>query len=98
MEHLNYNNFFDEYSEIKGIPSDGKYTLPAWPPRLGNMSNFMSGEVESNPMCQNIDKTHDPLSTTSVSQRTASDDIYTMLRLTMRQCIVSQSSLRSSQM
>ena len=42
MEQSNYNNtFVDEYSEIKVLPADGKYN-PCMP-RLGNLSNFMSG-------------------------------------------------------
>ena len=42
MEHSNYNHtFVDEYNEIKVLPADGKYN-PCMP-RLGNMSNFMSG-------------------------------------------------------
>ena len=78
-EHSNYNNtFVDEYSEIKVIPADGKYNPPVWSPRLVNMSNPMSGKMEPNPMYQSIDKSHDPPGTTSVSQGTASDDIYTM--------------------
>ena len=85
-DHSNQNNaFVDEYSEIKGVPADGKYTPPAWPPRLGNMSNFMSGEMESNPMYQSIDKSHDLPSTTSVPQGTDSDDIYTMPDITSSQ-------------
>ena len=81
MEHSNYNNtFVDEYSEIKVIPA-------ALPPRLTNMSNFMSGKMESNPMYQNINKSHDPSSTTSVPQGTASDDIYTMPNITSLQTV-----------
>ena len=81
MEHLNYNNtFVDEYSEIKVIPA-------ALPPRLTNMSNFMSGKMESNPMYQNINKSHDPPSITSVPQGTTSDDIYTMPDITSSQTV-----------
>ena len=83
-DHSNQSNtFVGEYSEIKMIPAggkltEGKYTPPGWPPRPGDMSNPMSGEMESKPMYQNIDKSHDPPSTTSVPQGTTSDDIYTM--------------------
>ena len=81
MEHSNYNNtFVDEYSEIKVIPA-------ALPPRLTNMSNFMSGKMESNPMYQNINKSHDPSSTTRVPQGTASDDIYIMPDITSSQTV-----------
>ena len=83
----NNNTFVDEYNEIKALPADGKYTPPAWPPRLGNMSNFMSGEVESNSTYQNINKSHDTPSTTSVPQGTASDDIYTILDITSSQTV-----------
>ena len=39
MEYSNYNKAFtDEYSEIKGVPGDGKYTPPVWPTRPGSMS------------------------------------------------------------
>ena len=87
-EHSNYNKtFVDEYSETKVIPADGKYTPPARPPRLVNMSNPMSGEMESNPMYQSIDKSYDPPSTTSVPQGTASDDIYTMPDITSSQTV-----------
>ena len=86
-EHSNYNTFVDEYSEIKVIPADGKYNPPAWSPRLVNMSNPMSGEMESIPMYQNIDKSHDPPSTTSVPQGTASADIYTMPDITSSQTV-----------
>ena len=85
MEYSNYNNTFVD--EIKVLPADGKYTPLAWPPRLGNMSNFMSGEVESNSTYQNINKSHDPPSTTSVPQGTASDDIYTMPDITSSQTV-----------
>ena len=81
MEHSNYNNtFVDEYNEIKVIPA-------ALPPRLTNMSNFMSGKMESTPMYQSIDKSHDPPSTTSVPQGTTSDDIYTMPNITSSQTV-----------
>ena len=87
-DHSNQNNtFVDENNEIKGIPADGKYTPPAWPPRLTNISNPMSGEMESNPMYQSIDKSHDPPSTTNVPQGTASDDIYTMPDITSSQTV-----------
>ena len=87
-DHSNRNNtFVDEYNEIKGIPADGKYTPPAWPPRLTNMSNPMSGEMESNPMYQSIDKCHDTPSTTNVPQGIASDDIYTMPDITSSQTV-----------
>ena len=87
-EYLNQNsNFTGEYSEIKLVPADGEYTPPARPPRLVQMSNPMSGEMESNPMYQNIEKSHDPPSTTSVPQETASDDIYTMPDITSSQTV-----------
>ena len=79
----NNNTFVDEYNEIKVLPADDKYTPPAWPPRLGNMSNFMSGEVESNSTYQNINKSHDPSSTTNVPQH----DIYTILDITSSQTV-----------
>ena len=88
MEQSNYNNtFVDEYSEIKVLPANGKYTPPTWPPRLGNLSNFMSGEVESNSTYQNINKSHDPPSTTNVPHGTGSDDIYTMPDITRSQTV-----------
>ena len=87
-DHSNQNNtFVDEYSEIRVIPADGKYRPPAWPSRITNRSNFMSGEMESNPMYQSIDKGHDLPSTTSVPQGTASDDTYTMPDITSSQTV-----------
>ena len=84
-EHSNYNKAFtDENSETKVIPADGKYTPHARPPRRVNMS---SGEMESNPMYQNIDKSHDPPSTTNVPQGTTSDDLYTMPDITSSQTV-----------
>ena len=81
------STFAGEYSEIKVVPGDGEYTPPARPPRLVQMSNPMSGEMEPNPMYQNIEKSHDPPSTTSVPQGTASDDIYTMPDITSSQTV-----------
>ena len=92
-DHSNQSNsFVGEYSETELIaaydkPAEGKYTPPARPPRLVNMSNPMSGEMESKPMYQNIDKSHDPLSTTSVPQGTTSDDLYTMPDITSSQTV-----------
>ena len=85
------NTFVGEYSEIEAIPAlgqpaDRKYTPPARPPRLVNMSNPW-GEMESNPMYQSIDKSHDPPSTTSVPQGTDSADIYTMPDITSSQTV-----------
>ena len=87
-ECLNENsNFIGEYSEIKVIPADSEYTLPASPSTLADLSNAMSGENESNPLYQNIDKGHDPPSTPNVPQGTASDDIYTMPDITSSQTL-----------
>ena len=84
-DHSNQSNtFVGEYRETEVIPADGKYTPPARPPRLVSMSN-PQGEVEPNPMHQKIDKSHDPPSTTTVPQGTASDDIYTMPDITSSQ-------------
>ena len=85
------NTFVGEYSKTEAIPAydkpaDRKYTLPARPPRLVNKSNPW-GEMESNPMYQSIDKSHDPPSTTSVPQGTASADIYTMPDITSSQTV-----------
>ena len=76
-----------EYSEIKVIPADGEYTLPASPSRLADLSNTMSVENESIPLYQNIDKGHDPPSTLRVPQGTASDIIYTMPDITSSQTV-----------
>ena len=88
-DHSNQSNsFVSEYSETELIAAygDGKYTHPLRPPRLVNMSNPI-GEIESNPMYQSIDKSHDPLSTTNVPQGTASADIYTMPDITSSQTV-----------
>ena len=86
-DHSNQSNtFVGKYSETKVIPADDKYTPPARPLRLVNMSNPI-GEMESNPMYQSIDKGHDLPSTTSVPQGTASDDIYTMPDITSSQTV-----------
>ena len=83
--YLNKNNTLtDEYSEINLISANGKFTPPARPPRLVIMSNPMSGEMESNPLYQDIDKGHDPPST---PQGTASDDLYTMPDITSSQTV-----------
>ena len=47
----------------------------------------LSGEMESTPMYQNINKSHDAPSTTNVPQSTASDDIYTMPDITSSQTV-----------
>ena len=87
-ECLNQNsNFIGEHGEIKVIPADSEYTLPASPSTLANLSNTMSGENESIPSYQNIDKGHDPPSTPNVPQETASDDIYTMPDITSSQTV-----------
>ena len=87
-ECLNENNTLtDEYGEVKVIPADGEYTLPASPSTLANLSNTMSGENESIPLYQNIDKGHDPPSTPNVPQGTASDDLYTMPDITSSQTV-----------
>ena len=83
------SNFISEYNEIKVAPADSEYTLPASPSRLANLSNTMSGENESIPLYQNIDKGHDPPSTPNVPQGTASDDIYTMPDITSSQTVKS---------
>ena len=58
-ECLNQNStFIGEYSEIKVIPADSECTLQASPSALANHSNTMSGENESIPLYQNIDKVH----------------------------------------
>ena len=91
-DHSNQSNtFVGEYRETEVIPADGKpaddkYTPPARPPRLVSMS-YPWGEVEPNPMYQNINKSHNPPSTTSVPQSTASDDIYTMPDITSSQTV-----------
>ena len=86
-DHSNQSNtFVGKYSETKVIPAYDKYTPPARPLRLVNMSNSI-GETESTPMYQNINKSHDPPSTTSVPQGTASDDIYTMPDITSSQTV-----------
>ena len=76
-----------KYSEIKVVPADREYTLQASPSKLGNHPNTISGENESIPLYQNIDKDHDPPSTPSVPQGTASDDIYTMPDITSSQTV-----------
>ena len=86
-DHSNQSNtFVGEYRETEVIPADDKYTPPAWLPRLVNMSNSI-GEMESTPMYQNIDKSHDPPSTTHVPQGTGSDGIYTMPDITSSQTV-----------
>ena len=92
-DHSNQSNtFVGEYSETELIAAydksdEGKYTHPARSPRLVNMPNPMSGEMESKPMYQNIDKSNDNPSITSVPQGTASDDIYTMPDITSSQTV-----------
>ena len=86
-DHSNQSNtIVGEYSETEVIPADGKYTPPTRPHRLVNMSNPI-GETESTPLYQNIDKSHDPPSTTHVPQGTASDDIYTIPDITSSQTV-----------
>ena len=86
--YLNQNSTSTaEYSEIKLIPADSECTLPTSPSTLANHPNHMSGEMESNPLYQNIDKGHDPPSTPNVPQGTASDDIYTMPDITSSQTV-----------
>ena len=86
-DHSNQSNtFVGEYRETEVIPADGKYTAPTRPHRLVNMSNPI-GETESTPMYQNIDKSHDPPSTTRMPQGTASDNIYTMPDITSSQTV-----------
>ena len=83
-DHSNQSNtFVGEYRETEVIPADGKpaddkYTPPARPPGLVSMS-YPWDEVEPNPMYQNINKSHDPPSTTSV--------IYTMPDITSSQSV-----------
>ena len=86
--YLNKSSTFSgEYNEIEVVPADSEYTLPASRSTLADLSNTISGEMESNPMYQNIDKDHDPPSTPSVPQETASDDIYTMPDITSSQTV-----------
>ena len=87
-DHSNQSNtIVGEYNETEVIPADDKYTPPARPLRLVNMSNPVSGEMESTPMYQSIDKSHDAPSTTHVPQGTASHDIYTMPDITSSQTV-----------
>ena len=86
--YVNQNTTFtDEYSEIKMIPADGKYTPSPSTPRLAKLSNPMFSGMESNSTYQNIDKSHDSPSTTNVPQGTASDDVYTMPDITSSQTV-----------
>ena len=87
-DHSNQSNtIVGKYNETEVIPADGEYTPPARPLRLVNMSNPVSGEMESTPMYQSIDKSHDVPSNTSVPQGTASHDIYTMPDITSSQTV-----------
>ena len=87
-ECLNQNNTpTGEYGEIKVIPADSEYTLPASPSTLADLSNTTSDENESIPLYQNIDKGHDPPSIPNVPQGTASDDLYNMPDITSLQTV-----------
>ena len=75
LESQNRNSTLD--SDIKLIPADSEYALPANPPRIVDISRPMFREMESNPMYESVDQRHDPPSYTNVPEgATALDDIY----------------------
>ena len=64
-------------NDIKLIPADSEYALPANPSRLANISSPMFREMESNPMYQSVDQCRDAPSYTNAPEgAAASDDIY----------------------
>ena len=65
VKYLNQNCTLSEY---KLIPPDCEYALPAKSPSLVNLSNPMFEEMESNPIYQSMDQSHDPPCTTIVPQ------------------------------
>ena len=56
MEYLNQNSTFTEYSELQLEQADSKHSHPAKPPRQDKLSNSLSKEMESSPVCQNMNQ------------------------------------------
>ena len=75
-EYLNQNSTPTEYSEIEVEQADSKHAYPAKPPRQVKLSNTWSKEMESSPVCQNMNEHGDPSSTTNNIPQ--GNDIYTV--------------------
>ena len=56
VEYLNQNCTFTEYSEIELEQANSKHSHPAKPPRQDKLSNSLSKEMESSPVCQNMNQ------------------------------------------
>ena len=56
LEYLNQNSTFTEYSEIELEQADSKHSHLAKPPRQDKLSNSLSKEMESSPVCQNMNQ------------------------------------------
>ena len=74
VEYLNQISTLTEYSEVELEQAESKHALPTKPPRQVNLSNSLSEEMESSPVCQNMNKHGDRPSTTKTPQ---GNDIYT---------------------
>ena len=68
LEYLNHNSTLTEYSEIEVEQADSKHAHFAKPPRHVNLSNSLSKEMESSPVCQNMNEHGDPPSITNTPQ------------------------------
>ena len=68
LEYLSKNSTPTEYSEIELEQADIKHAHPAKPPRQVKLSNTLSEEIESSPVCQNMNEHGDPPSTTNIPQ------------------------------
>ena len=68
LEYLNHNSTLTEYSEIEVEQADSKHAHFAKPPRHVNLSNSLSKEMESSPVCQNMNEHGDPPSITNKPQ------------------------------
>ena len=68
LEYLNKNSTFTEYSEIEVEQADIKHAHLAKLPKQVKLSNTLSEEMKSSPVCQNINEHGDPPSTTNTQQ------------------------------
>ena len=85
FEYLNKNSTLTEYSEIKVEQADIKHALPTKPPRHVKVSNSLSKEMQSSPVCQNINQ--------HLANTSQGNDIYTEPDITSSRAVENDSEI-----